>query len=588
MADGQLIALGTSLHLKNKFGSGLRLSLFAPVASHPEVTAFVQGIWKIHLGNEDMQLLSQADDALLFQLPRVDDLSKLVPFFEAIEAARDKGELEVSNVSIGLSTMEDVFLELSNRNDAAVKAASTTSAPDAATEPSGTEADLFKIDKTRVAPKGAKLVKAQVDAVFRKSLTYQKRQPGQCCFLVGFPIVIFWLLGLLESGVFAVFRQDIVCGEDEPRTTCAITGPNLECAALAYKTTYAFEQTLAVGVIGALNRNCEERGKCYQGLERPDWVIPTYSAAGAGSGSLTATANPILERWYTDLLWKAHNTTCDSIVSTAIDCFDADDPERVYTPDEEKKCVELEVADAWRESNAGVVGASANLGTCAAGAQSTGSGPPAAIMDELAVIRAQADTCRDSVFDTVLSHFSDESLVGYGLAPILSTTVDAITPISTGVLGKLSTAGMPDSIFASFESNLVMKMVAGGIANMPSSVSSIIVLLAAAGWGLAEMTPKIIGGELDVKSMCLTTGAAGEGHLQTFMGTDLGVSGTNLGANLCAFSKNLDKIRALHTMSYASKTAMDEMLYADWGGTRIQTPNMAAGGYTGKSEYLLR
>ena len=61
-------------------------------------------------------------------------------------------------------------------------------------------------------------------AVFLKSMTYQKRQPGQCCFLLGFPIVIFALLALLEHSVFTKLRTDIVCGKDQPRVNCSNTG----------------------------------------------------------------------------------------------------------------------------------------------------------------------------------------------------------------------------------------------------------------------------------------------------------------------------------------------------------------------------
>jgi hypothetical protein len=193
----------------------------------------------------------------------------------------------------------------------------------------------------------------------------------------------------------------------------------------------------------------------------------------------------------------------------------------------------------------------------------------------------------DGVFDIVLGHFSDESLARYGLDPVLSSTVDAIAPTSTGVLGSLSTAEMQDSIFAAVETNLVMKMasIITDLANAPASITAIMTLLLGAGWELTDLMPKAYGGSLDVRSICTATGTAGEAELQTFLGTDLGISGSNLGANLCTFSTNLDKIRALHTTSYATKTAMDEMLYDDWGGTRVQTPNMAAGGYTGSSEY---
>ena len=49
----------------------------------------------------------------------------------------------------------------------------------------------------------------------------------------------------------------------------------------------------------------------------------------------------------------------------------------------------------------------------------------------------------------------------------------------------------------------------------------------------------------------------------------------------------LDTIRALHTSSFPSKAALDEMLYADWLGRSKITPEMADGAnrYAGKDSY---
>ena len=61
----------------------------------------------------------------------------------------------------------------------------------------------------------------------------------------------------------------------------------------------------------------------------------------------------------------------------------------------------------------------------------------------------------------------------------------------------------------------------------------------------------MFGGDVSLRAICTATGT--EAHLQTFVGTDLGVSGTDVAANLCTYLTNLDTIRALHTSSFHPK-----------------------------------
>ena len=77
------------------------------------------------------ELVNNVDGAMFFKVPEADD-ETLVNFFKLVEERRN--ELGISDFSVGLTTLEEVFLELSKRDqfivddpsdpDAALKAAS--------------------------------------------------------------------------------------------------------------------------------------------------------------------------------------------------------------------------------------------------------------------------------------------------------------------------------------------------------------------------------------------------------------------------------------------------------------------------------
>ena len=123
MADGQLTAIGSGLRLKKKYGKGMKLSLFAPRARHEEVGARVLDLWRELLPGRVIPSKAGASEAALaYQLPRLDDQRLLVPFFEALEDWSEAGDLGLTNLSVGLSTLEDVFLELSKQAEARAEA----------------------------------------------------------------------------------------------------------------------------------------------------------------------------------------------------------------------------------------------------------------------------------------------------------------------------------------------------------------------------------------------------------------------------------------------------------------------------------
>jgi ABC-type multidrug transport system ATPase subunit len=104
MSGGQLSCIGTSLHLKNKFGGGFRLSLIAPSANAPQVKEMV-----CNAPGVGAKFVSETQGLFLFRLANADATS-LQKFFEDLEAR--KAELGVSDLSIGNATLDDVFINL--------------------------------------------------------------------------------------------------------------------------------------------------------------------------------------------------------------------------------------------------------------------------------------------------------------------------------------------------------------------------------------------------------------------------------------------------------------------------------------------
>ena len=119
MSHGKIQAIGSALALKREHGAGFRLNMLigdpamvntaknfvltnAPAGRDP---ATGQATYAV--------LQSAVEGHLLFQLPRTDDNQQLVPFFQALE--QSKAKLGVTDFSIGLSTLEEVFLNLSKK-----------------------------------------------------------------------------------------------------------------------------------------------------------------------------------------------------------------------------------------------------------------------------------------------------------------------------------------------------------------------------------------------------------------------------------------------------------------------------------------
>lgn len=104
MARGRLQCVGSSLHLKQKFGSGYRLTIGAV----PGKTEGVQKFIESNIKGSKIQG-SVIGGYMNYLVPR-EATAELVPFFRKLEAQKD--DLGIMDLQLGLTTLEEVFLSI--------------------------------------------------------------------------------------------------------------------------------------------------------------------------------------------------------------------------------------------------------------------------------------------------------------------------------------------------------------------------------------------------------------------------------------------------------------------------------------------
>ena len=112
MARGTLRCCGTSLHLKNNFGEGYRLSVFSSIERVEEAK---QGIWGLL---NKAELMTESGGQLLFSLQHCahEDIVR------AIESLEQRGEEGASALyqdwGISQAGLEEVFLKVTGHGTA--------------------------------------------------------------------------------------------------------------------------------------------------------------------------------------------------------------------------------------------------------------------------------------------------------------------------------------------------------------------------------------------------------------------------------------------------------------------------------------
>ncbi|KYQ89172.1 ABC transporter A family protein [Tieghemostelium lacteum] len=110
MKKGRLITLGTSLRLKNKFGTGYKIVALVD-EKNQSASAEVQQFFQQEL---QVQPSSMAVGVLEFNIPR-EKLPVLKDFFRKVEDQRS--HLPIKDIQISLSTLEEVFMTISGHEE---------------------------------------------------------------------------------------------------------------------------------------------------------------------------------------------------------------------------------------------------------------------------------------------------------------------------------------------------------------------------------------------------------------------------------------------------------------------------------------
>ena len=104
MSGGQLICLGSSLFLKNRFGVGYNLTM---VKQSKEPNTKVGTYFELHLGN--VKKLHEVSSEITYQIPT--SLSyKFKDFFNQFDQNLDM--LDIRSYGISVTTLEEVFLRV--------------------------------------------------------------------------------------------------------------------------------------------------------------------------------------------------------------------------------------------------------------------------------------------------------------------------------------------------------------------------------------------------------------------------------------------------------------------------------------------
>lgn len=109
MTDGQLICLGSSLFLKNRFGVGYNLTM---VKNSKESNTLVGKYLEEHIG--EVKKLSEVSSEITYQIPTA--LShKFKDFFTQFD--QDLEKLDIRSYGISVTTLEEVFLRVGSGDD---------------------------------------------------------------------------------------------------------------------------------------------------------------------------------------------------------------------------------------------------------------------------------------------------------------------------------------------------------------------------------------------------------------------------------------------------------------------------------------
>lgn len=265
MSHGRLIAVGTSLRLKNKFGGGYQVKLVTP-----EMTTVKESVSRLMPG---AQLVDDSAGSLSYSLPRA-ATDQLVPMFRWLESEGAKANDVPLLTDWGLSqtTLEEVFIRLSRKEEEEFNVSKTAlNSPSAAAavvpnDASSAAAHDTKIDdpqkklQTQVlggdleaGAAGAVRVmtpRQQVAALYRKTAELQRKQTATLCSQICCPVFLLIIVWLLQYFVIDPLNSRLDQANSDVRTS--LTNQCDSCVRNSNVTCFA---TLGAAISGGTASN---------------------------------------------------------------------------------------------------------------------------------------------------------------------------------------------------------------------------------------------------------------------------------------------------------------------------------------------
>merc|ERR1719502_19439 len=340
-----------------------------------EATAFLQDFesedgFKVKCTIENRIPRGENQGPVLFlSLPKIEDELKMTPFFKSLEVK--KTDLGIGDFSVGLSTLEEVFLELSKRDHfipgktevkevmqvnlkgmEGVQVGMVIEAKDRFGRPqkvtlSEKDVEVGFVNLEIVVPQEAQgpstvkvdvknsnakdvSIQAQAQALIFKTLQWQRRHKAQLFSNICFPVFIMILLLILDQLVFGLLREAALCGQGIKYSECKEKGINLTCAGAAFERVSDFKTPLPAPYVGevqawgqggvGINPNCGQDmngGRtCFHGLEKPQY----HGIYSKSTSSRTLTVSKDLTNFYNRFRTLVASSTCKDEFERSMSC----------------------------------------------------------------------------------------------------------------------------------------------------------------------------------------------------------------------------------------------------------------------------
>lgn len=648
MSHGKIQAFGSATRLKKRFGAGYKMTLFVDdPKKEKEVVDFVTS-WKNPdteelIGCKVEQTISRGTamgPVLFLSLAKNEDELALFPFFKELE--EKKADLGVSDFSVGLSTLEEVFLELSKRDHfipGKTEQKETLRVPLAGTEglaagaqiqandrfgrehkvmvddaniaagyvdveimvPEETsEATAVEVDVEKVVEKAgdAKTVSvmAQSQALFFKTLQWQRRHKAQLFSNICFPVFIMILLLILDQLVFGLLREAALCGQGIKYSECKEKGINLTCAGKALARVSQFETPLPAPYVGevqawgqggvGINPNCgqDANGKraCFNGLEKPQY----HGIYSKSSASRTITVDPSLKDFYNKFRTKVASSNCQELFEQSLSCRPGRRGGDWYCTGRkdvrecQKECNKVAQAkDKFDAQDENEISTPSNpLASCIPDDGSRRRLAAKPTVRKLVALTAKEQEYYDIYLEKLETKTTCDKKFLLDLAKLLDNGgVDISSKISSaktslqasGVFSHLTTE-LPPYTYLPHSSE---PMLDEGTSAVFSAITSHLTSDGNVKRGLlARRGPKAFCATVD-----LTTGKVGntsipnlKSNITSIFSKDPSAPTTTAFDNLCAMMKDMDIVRGLSIANKESTEKLDKDLYDDWNGNEIK------------------